>query len=327
MLPLFTLAHPLVDACSLSILIAGGMSWRRVVVYNAMAFALQLPMGLMADERPGWVRGGFCLGTGMAVAAAIAAAFGANGWGVLAVACVGNALFHLTVGKEILDTHGGRGGPIGLFISTGALGLLAGRMGMEHCAAVVLPAFAVALAAVAVASAVRWSGSAGILPAKPSPGTAAFPEPRAGCPRSDIAATRPEGRFPELLPIVESMALPGLFVLVAWRSWAGLAANRISAGQGIALLLVGAAVTWCGKAVGGYLAERSGRGAVTAASVCGSAALAFLCPPDNAAAWMALLFVAQLATGPVLSLLYDRTGRRGGMAFGLNCLGLFAGSL
>lgn len=177
MLALFTIAHPLVDACSLSVLIAGGMSWQRVVAYNAMAFALQLPMGLIADERPGWVRGGFFLGTGMAVAAAVAAAFGAHGWGVLAVACVGNALFHLTAGKEILDTRGGRGGPIGLFISTGALGLLVGRIGMERCAAA------------------------------------------------------------------------------------------------------------------------------------------------------ALLFVAQLATGPVLSLLYDRTGRRGGMAFGLNCLGLFAGSL
>ena len=95
----------------------------------------------------------------------------------------------------------------------------------------------------------------------------------------------------------------------------------------MALLLVGAAVTWCGKALGGYLAGWFGRWRVTAASVCGSAALAFLCPPENVVAWMALLFVAQLATGPVLSLLYDRTGRCGGMAFGLNCLGLFAGSL
>lgn len=127
--------------------------------------------------------------------------------------------------------------------------------------------------------------------------------------------------------LLEIAGMVGLFLLVAWRSWAGLAAGRISAGQGMSLLLVGAAVTWCGKAAGGYLAERIGRWRVTAASVCGSAALAFLCPPDNAAAWMALLFVAQLATGPVLSLLYDRTGRRGGMAFGLNCLGLFTGSL
>ena len=47
---------------------------------------------------------------------------------------------------------------------------------------------------------------------------------------------------------------------------------------------------------------------------------------DSAAAWMALLFVSQLATGPVVSLVYDRTRRiGGGTAFGLNCLGLFAG--
>ena len=328
MLTLFTIAHPLVDACSLSVLIAGGMSWQRVIAYNAMAFALQLPMGLLADERPEWVRGGFCLGTGMAVAAAVAAAFGAQGWGVLAVACVGNALFHLTAGKEILDTHGGRGGPIGLFISTGAFGLLAGRVGMEHCAAAALPVFAASLAAVAVAGAVRWRrtgfrdsefGSRDSVDAGETRtlNPAAKPEPRNPPPAAPSLAT---GAF-------EAFILLSLFVLVAWRSWAGLAAGRISAGQGTALLFIGAAVTWAGKSLGGYIGDWLGRWPVTAASVCGSAALAFLCPPENATAWMALLFVAQFATGPVLSLLHDRTDHRGGMAFGLNCLGLFAGSL
>lgn len=74
MLLLFTIAHPLVDACSLSVLIAGGMTWQRVIAYNAMAFALQLPMGLVADARPEWVRGGFFLGVAMTVGAALAAA-------------------------------------------------------------------------------------------------------------------------------------------------------------------------------------------------------------------------------------------------------------
>ena len=78
---------------------------------------------------------------------------------------------------------------------------------------------------------------------------------------------------------------------------------------------------------GGYLAERVGRWKVTAASVAGSAALAFACAPSDVAAWFALLFVAQLATGPVLSLVYEKADRRGGVAFGLNCLGLFMGSL
>jgi FSR family fosmidomycin resistance protein-like MFS transporter len=306
MLALFTIAHPLVDACSLSVLIAGGMSWQRVIAYNAMAFALQLPMGLVADARPGLVRGGFCLGVALTAGAALAAALGAGGRGLLAAACVGNALFHLMAGKDVLDTHDGHGGPVGLFISTGALGLLAGRIGMEHCASAALPAFAFSLAIVGVMAAMRWR--------RRTRGSASLP----------VGADATETSHPA---VFELAVLLGLFVLVAWRSWAGLAAGRISAGQGMALLLVGAAVTWCGKALGGYLAGWFGRWRVTAASVCGSAALAFLCPPENVVAWMALLFVAQLATGPVLSLLYDRTGRCGGMAFGLNCLGLFAGSL
>jgi hypothetical protein len=45
MLLLFTIAHPLIDACSLSVLIAGGMSWQRVIAYNAMAFARVLGLG------------------------------------------------------------------------------------------------------------------------------------------------------------------------------------------------------------------------------------------------------------------------------------------
>lgn len=327
MLPLFTLAHPLVDACSLSVLIDGGMTWRRVIAYNAMAFALQLPMGLVADARPGLVRGGFCLGVALTAGAALAAAIGAGGWGLLAAACVGNALFHLTAGKDVLDSHGGRGGPVGLFISTGALGLLVGRMGMERCAAVALPAFAISLAAVAAATMGRWGTRAARRDSANAPADVPMGGAASGSACECMSEAARQDAAPPMAVAWELAVLLGLFVLVAWRSWAGLAANRISAGQGMALLFVGAAVTWGGKAVGGYLAERLGRGAVTAASVCGSAALAFLCPPDNAAAWMALLFVAQLATGPVLSLLYDRTGRRGGMAFGLNCLGLFIGSL
>jgi len=34
--------HPLVDARSVSVLVVGGMTWERVIAYNALAFALQL---------------------------------------------------------------------------------------------------------------------------------------------------------------------------------------------------------------------------------------------------------------------------------------------
>lgn len=96
---------------------------------------------------------------------------------------------------------------------------------------------------------------------------------------------------------------------------------------GLGFALAGAAVTWAGKAAGGYLGDRCGRWLVTAVSVVGSLALCFACRPEQVVVWLVLLFVAQLATGPVLSLMYDKSGRASGIAFGLNCLGLFTGSL
>ena len=302
MLSLFTIIHPLVDACSVSVLVAGGMSWERVVAYNAMAFAIQLPIGVAMDEFPRLNRECFFAGTAMTFSSAAAAAFGVGGWGVLALACVGNALFHLTAGKHILETRDGRAGPIGLFISTGALGLMAGQVWAAKAATMCLAVFAAALALCVVLAALR---------------SRKISSPTSLAPRMISSS----GYFMPMLILV------GLFVLIAWRSWAGLFASGRSAGGCALMMLAGAAVTFTGKVAGGYLAERVGRWKVTAFSVAGSGALAFFCEPSWVMAWLALLFVAQLATGPVLSLVYDKTGRRGGTAFGLNCLGLFTGSL
>ena len=302
MLPLFTIIHPLVDACSVSVMVAGGMTWERVIAYNAMAFALQLPIGIAMDEFPRLNRGCFFMGTGLTFAAALAGAFGVGGWGVLAMACVGNALFHLTAGKHVLETHGGRAGPIGLFISTGALGLMAGQVWAAKAATMCLAVFAGGLAVCVVVAAAKARARDGRI--------------NASAQDKDSA-----------LSAISMLALFGLFVLIAWRSWAGLFAGGRSADGCALMMLAGAAVTFAGKVAGGYLAERVGRWKVTAFSVAGSAALAFFCEPSWLVAWLVLLFVAQLATGPVLSLVYDKTERRGGTAFGLNCLGLFTGSL
>lgn len=298
---MFTAMHPLVDACSYGVLLAGGMTWERVLAYNAVAFALQLPFGVALDACPALVKGGLFAGTALAVGGAVASVVGAGGWGVLLAVCLGNALFHLAAGKHLLEEHNGRGGPIGVFIATGALGLMAGKLGIGHAAGFWPWIWAGALAVCGLWTAVRWKGGGG----------------RAVAPAD-------EGRLPGLGALA---VLGGLFLLIAWRSWAGLQAGMRTAGGGAVLLFAGAAVTLAGKAAGGYLGERFGRGRVTAASVGGSALLAFACDPAWTGAWLALLFVAQLATGPVLSMVYDRTGGRGGAAFGLNCLGLFAGSL
>lgn len=297
--------HPLVDACSVTVLVVGGLAWERILAYNAMAFAVQFPIGVMLDAWPGLTKAGFGMSLVLTLAGVVCAAVGLMGhcvlpigWVALALVCLGNALFHLSAGKAILDEWSGRGGPVGLFISTGALGLFVGmRLAGDHGLAC-LAGFGMALAVVGVAA---WRRCL-----------------------EKMSALRKN--LPDV-GLVAWMVLIGLFVLVAWRSWAGLAAVKMTNAAGLAFACAGAAVTWAGKAAGGFLGDRFGRWRVTTVSVAGSLALCVWCRPEQAVAWLALLFAAQLATGPVLSLMYVRTGRAGGTAFGLNCLGLFAGSL
>ena len=307
LLPEMTFIHPLVDACSISVLMIGGdTSWERVIAYNALAFALQLPFGIVLDRWPRWTQTGFIVGVGLVLVAAFASIVGLCGWLPLTAVCVGNALFHLSAGKHILDFFHGNGGPIGMFISTGALGLLAGRMGTERFASIGLLVFSAALAA-AVLFVVVWLARC----------------PVAFCVNATAAVCRDCRAF------VPSVLLALLFLLVVWRSWAWLSAWRLTIETGALLIILGTVAAFCGKASGGYVADRIGCWTVTAISICGSLAMVFLCSPESPMAWIALLFVSQLATGPVLSLLYDNAPRAdcGGTAFGINCLGLFVGSL
>ena len=303
----YTILHPLVDACSVTVLIVGGMSWQRVLAYNALAFALQFPLGVALDARPRMVKGMFVVSLALTLAGVGMCACGAGNGAALVLASVGNALFHLSAGKTVLDVHEGRGGPIGLFISTGALGLFAGMKladGYEHWCCL---GFGVALAVVGVLAVWRLFGRAEARSALDALSSLSSP------------VSRPHLSF--------VLILAAIFALVAWRSWAGLLAGGMTNAAGLGLALAGAAVTWAGKAAGGYLGDRYGRWTVTAVSVVGSLSLCFLCRPEQAIAWLVLLFVAQLATGPVLSLMYDKSGKASGTAFGLNCLGLFTGSL
>ena len=194
--------------------------------------------------------------------------------------------------------------------------MMAGQVWAAQAAGVCLAVFAGALGACVVVGAV-W-GATGKMPVVPVAGK---------MPATPIIGRVPATPIMGRMRVAPEAVLVGLFVLIAWRSWAGLFAGGRSAGGCALMMLVGAAVTFAGKVAGGYLAERVGCWKVTAFSVVGSAALVFVCEPEWVVPWLVLLFIAQLATGPVLSLVYEKMERRGGTSFGLNCLGLFMGSL
>lgn len=295
MVSLLTIIHPLVDACSVSVLVSGGVTWEKVLCYNAIAFAMQFPLGIFFDAYPMLVRGGFGISIISTLMGVGACAFEIGGCLSLVFACLGNAMFHLCAGKSVLDASGGKGGPVGLFISTGAIGLFVGMKLATTYALWCSVGFGISLA---VLGFLAWRKNA-------------------------FAVSRPV--FLSVRNIAGWVLLGGLFALVVWRSWTGMLAGGMTSSASFFFASAGAVVTWAGKAVGGYVGDRYGRWMTIVVSAIGSVALCFAFSPQQMVAWLVLLFVAQLATGPVLSLMYDQTGKAGGTSFGLNCLGLFCG--
>ena len=125
-LPLYAAAHFWVDfACALLVLgrlEGGGGAVTALLLYNFFAFAVQMPVGLLADVLGG-PRRFAALGCGLT-----ALAWGLPGLLPAAVcAGLGNACFH--VGGGLYALNGSENcGPLGLCVSPGALGVALGTL-------------------------------------------------------------------------------------------------------------------------------------------------------------------------------------------------------
>lgn len=119
--------------------ISGTGEWALcALLYNFCAFALQMPIGLLADR----------LGRN-GVTAALGCTLVTAGWGLAPIpvaaavtAGLGNACFHVGGGVTVLREGGDRAAPLGIFVSPGALGIYLGallgrRDGFPGCAAAV----------------------------------------------------------------------------------------------------------------------------------------------------------------------------------------------
>ncbi|MCI8303574.1 MAG: MFS transporter [Lawsonibacter sp.] len=124
----YSIGHFWVDfSCALLMFsqLSGRREWALCVLfYNFCAFALQMPIGLVADRlnRNG---GAAALGCGLA----------ALGWmltplpaAAAAAAGVGNACFHVGGGIQVLNDGGDRAAPLGIFVSPGAFGIFSGTL-------------------------------------------------------------------------------------------------------------------------------------------------------------------------------------------------------
>ncbi len=128
-LTIYSTAHFLVDfACAC--LVVGHLwqtpdSFSAVILYNFCAFALQMPIGIIADKLNLnallSALGSLLVGLGFIVYTATQSALLAA-----AVSGVGNALFHMGAGIDVLNASKDKSGPLGIFVSPGAFGLFLG---------------------------------------------------------------------------------------------------------------------------------------------------------------------------------------------------------
>ena len=158
MLTVYSAAHAMVDfACAFLVyrtMLDSPNLGLCLLLYNFCAFALQMPFGLLAD---GWNRNGVVAAAGCLVVAfaylpvltSLAAAV---------VAGVGNGLFHVGGGLDVLNDSTQKASALGIFVSPGAFGLyIGGILGRDGTTLVLWPALLLLVMAALILSAARYT--------------------------------------------------------------------------------------------------------------------------------------------------------------------------
>lgn len=93
-----------------------------ILLYNFFAFAMQLPIGIIADKIN---KNAICSGIGCLI---VAIAFGFSNLGIIScvIAGIGNAMFHIGGGIDVLNISDKKATLSGIFVSTGAMGIFLG---------------------------------------------------------------------------------------------------------------------------------------------------------------------------------------------------------
>ena len=263
-----------------------------LLLYNFCAFALQMPLGLLADkfDRNGLVASLGCILVALAYLSPLPIL-------TAVVAGCGNALFHLGGGIDVLNSSQRRASALGIFVSPGALGLFLGTLWGKG-AAVPL-----------------WLGPVGLLL------MAAiillcyrkfFDSLRSGNAPCD---TTPVNGYAPLLP---------LFLVVVLRSYMGMnqAFDWKSTGHWAVILTIALVL---GKAAGGIFMDRWGSRKTSAMTLIGAAVLYLFCHVPMLGTSAVFLF--NMTMPITLWAAAKVTPGCKGFAFGLLTFGLFLGYL
>lgn len=130
MLSVLTLLHFSVDGVCAAVLASyalAEMDYAAIVfyfsLYNLIAFGGQWLAGLVLDRKTGWIAGSFAVATGMLGLAM----FQATGIMVQTILLgLGNCIFHVAGGSLVLRSYDRTFRELGIFVSSGAIGLALG---------------------------------------------------------------------------------------------------------------------------------------------------------------------------------------------------------
>jgi len=266
-----------------------------VLLYNFCAFAMQMPLGIIADR---WNQNVWFAILGCTL---VALAYGITHVPIAAVIVVGigNAMFHIGGGIDVLNISEKKLGALGVFVSPGAFGIFYGTMAGKGSGfpVVIIPLVLVAAAALLL-----------------------------------VVHNMQRGTYPKNAPFSLDgistrhviIAASCLFLVVCLRSFTGLALDFSWKSVGFWGTVLACAVVF-GKTIGGFVADRLGVIKTSLFSL-GVAALLFLLPQFPLTGIAAVFFFNMTMPITLWAMAKLFPGAKG-FAFGLLTFGLFLGFL
>ena len=263
------------------------------VVYNFIAFGLQMVIGAFCDENRGFPAGAF--GAVLVLAAVLISPF--VPWAALIITAVGNAFFHVGGGIDSLVNSGGKLSRGGVFVSSGALGVVFGTLYGAVASPVLVPAALSAISAVLCLLAHKKCGAKG------------------GTEFKNTANGKAAIWLVLLLALISVVirSFGGTLIPMEWKTASELA-------------IVSGFASFAGKFLGGFAADRFGAKNTGVASLLLS--LPFLLFGSGTMMISVIGIILFNMTMPItLGICAEKLPKNPGLAFGLTTAALLLGTL
>jgi len=345
MVAVYSIIHLLVDfTCAFLMfryVFSTPVGYACMLIYNFCAFAMQMPMGVIADSLNRnhlFALSGCLLIAVTCFPVGVFTADRLSVWAPIAMATIagiGNGMFHVGAGTDVLNISTEKSGALGVFVSPGAFGVYFGTLLGKNTATVlpvqlVVTMLVIAAAAIVVQQKIQGSSYQGNSEFSLVDGlvsrdnSSAAPAPAAPAPAAPAPAPVAPAASTPTTPSAITIAAACFFTVVFLRSYIGLTlVFPWKSLKAWAMVLVTAVVL--GKAFGGFLADIFGMSKTSRVTLALSAVLFFFPQFPLTGVLSVLLFNM---TMPITLWAMARIfpGAKG-FSFGLLTSGLFTGFL